>query len=195
MKNKNRPEEIKEKALEYLKRYNDTFIAKGYSSKSWAYDYATITFIPGKYPESLVEVRAYKDEDGSYFFKDDYFKCFMEKDAIAFFDESYKDIVSKEVKVRFPNTIWSDEINDCCSFGEWVSSGNSSVDVFYIAQSEFTAESKERLISELANKRIDGTVTFIVTSDTGNLKDYSLYDVLNNLRDIIKSKTKYEIRK
>ena len=80
--NSNKADKIKNKALEYLNaNYDDTFTALGYSDGDWAYDYSTVNFTSEKYSKS-VEVKVY-EENGTYAFTDDYFKLYMENDAVA----------------------------------------------------------------------------------------------------------------
>lgn len=107
----NKAEKTKDIALEYLnENYDDTFTALGYSDGDWAYDYSVVNFTSEKYSKSF-EVRVY-EIDGNYSFKDDYFKLYMENDAVSYF----KNTVNKygkenEIKVRFISPELPDSLN------------------------------------------------------------------------------------
>lgn len=190
----NSPEEMRDKALNYLNsKYDDTFTSKSYSSSNWAYEYASITFNSEKYPDFVVEVRAYKNDDGTYSYQDNYFKCFMHDEAVVFFESMVNDVEPLTVKVRFPGTIWSDELNKAVSFNEWVSNGNCTVDVFFITRQELADEDKDTVVHNIANNSISGTVTFLMTSDSNNLLDQQLDDILNAQSSYVESKSEYYI--
>lgn len=188
---KNTAEIMREKATEYLnKKYNDTFTAEGYTSSNWAYDYSSITFTPKSFPSSIVEVRAYKNADDSYTFKDNYFKCLMNNDAVDFFKEFLKDA---EVKVRFPNTIWSDELGGASSFSEWQSIGNCKVDSYFITSNTLSADVMNSIVESIAKQKVSGTVTFITTADENKLRSEDLDNILNNQDKFISEKYEYYI--
>lgn len=191
--NQNSAEEMRDKALSYLtSKYDDQFTSKGYSSSNWAYEYSSVTFTSEKYPDAVVEVRAYKNENGTYSYQDNYFKCYMYDSAVAFF-ESVVDIEPLAVKVRFPNTVWSDELNNATSFNEWKSNGNCSVDVFFFTQRELTDSDKDKIVRNIAGSRVSGTITFFTTSSSDNLLDKQLDDILNNQSSYVESKSEFYI--
>lgn len=188
---KNTAEIMREKATEYLnKKYNDTFTAEGYTSSNWAYDYSSITFTPKSFPSSIVEVRAYKNADDSYTFKDNYFKCLMNNDAVDFFKDFLKDA---EVKVRFPNTIWSDELGGASSFSEWQSIGNCKVDSYFITNNILSDDVMNSIVESIAKQKVSGTVTFITTADENKLRSEDLDNILNNQDKFISEKYEYYI--
>lgn len=190
-KNSNTAEIMRDKAMEYLNsKYNDTFTAEGYSSSSWAYEYSSITFKSMNYPSNIVEVRVYKNDDDSYTFKDNYFKCYMYEGAVIFFNGLIKDA---EVKVQFPNTIWSDELAGATSFSEWQTKGNCKVDAYFITLNELSSDEKNSIVEKVAEQNISGTVTFITTEDESKLSNHSLDDILNNQEKLISSKDDYFI--
>lgn len=191
-KDKNNAAEImREKATEYLnKKYNDTFTAEGYTSSNWAYDYSSITFTTKSFPSSIVEVRAYKNADNSYTFKDNYFKSFMNNDAVDFFKEFLKDA---EVKVRFPNTIWSDELGGASTFSEWQSIGNCTVDSYFITNNTLSDDVMNSIVESIAKQNVSGTVTFITTAYENKLKSEDLDNILNNQDKFISEKYEYYI--
>lgn len=190
----NSSEEMRDKALSYLNsKYDDNFTSKGYSSSNWAYEYSSITFVSEKYPESVVEVRAYKNDDGTYSFQDNYFKCFMYDEAVEYFESIVDGVDPLTVKVRFPSTIWSDELNNATSFNVWKSNGNCTVDVFFITQQELTDEEKNTVVHNIAGNSVSGTITFLTTSNSNNLVDQQLDDILNNQDSFIESKSEFYI--
>ena len=195
MNNSNKAETMRDLASKYLQKYDDVFTPKGFSSSNWAYEYSVITFEASKYPGSVVEVRAYKNDDGSYRFKDNYFKFYMLDDAKkCISNELAKDTMS-EIKIRFPSSIWSDEIEGCNSFEDWVSTGDCRLDIFIISQESISESDQEQIVNDIKEKKISGTITFITTPDKNNLIDYSLDDVLNNQKELVSSKKEYRINK
>lgn len=187
----NSAETMREIALEYLNgTYEDTFTAEGYSSSSWAYEYSSITFTSAKYPDSIIEVRAYKNDDNSYTFKDNYFKCYMLSDGEAY----YKGLLETNdcsVKVRFPSTIWSDELAGATSFNDWKNQGNCTADVFVITNVELSDNVKNTFVNSVASDKIAGTITFLTTSDAELLANRQLDDILNNQSELTESKSEY----
>ncbi len=193
-KKQNSAEEMRDKALSYLtSKYDDNFTSKGYSSSNWAYEYSSITFISEKYPDSVVEVRAYKNDDGTYSYQDNYFKCYMHDEAVAYFESIVVGVEPLTVNVRFPSTVWSDELNNATSFDEWRANGNCTVDVFFITQQELTDNEKDKVVNDVANSSVSGTVTFCTTSNSDNLLDKQLDDILNNQSSYIESKSEFYI--
>lgn len=192
---KNKAEEMRDFALSYLQsRYDDTFTAKGYSSSNWAYEYSRITFFSQKHPGFLIEVRAFENDDGTYYYTDNYFKCFMLDDAVAYFDSIVKDFEPITVKVRFPSTIWSDELNNADSFNQWKSTGNCRVDVFFITQQDLSEDEKSTVVHSIADSNISGMITFLVTNRNDNLIDQHLDDILNNQNSYVESESRFYIR-
>ena len=187
----NSAEVMREKAMEYLNgKYNDTFTAEGYSSSNWSYEYSSVTFKSKNYPSSVVEVRAYKNDDNSYTFKDNYYKSFMHDGAVIFFEGLLKEA---EVKVQFPNTIWSDEIDGASSFSEWQSVGNCKVDCYFITTTELSNNEMDSIVENIATQKVSGTITFITTEDTNKLASETIDEILNNQEKYILSKCDYFI--
>lgn len=195
MSNNKKADEMRDLASKYLQKYDDTFTPKGYSSSSWAYEYSMVTFEAGKYPGSVVEVRAYKNDDGSYRFKDNYYKCYMSDEAIEFISNELVNYNAPTIKIRFPNSIWSDEIEGCNTFSDWVSTGNCSLDMFVISQDLVSETDQEQIVNDITEKKISGTITFITTPDKNNLNDYSIDVILNNQKELISSKKEFHINK
>lgn len=187
-------ENMRDNALDYLNtNYDDTFAEKGYSSCNWAYDYSIVTFTSEKYDDAFVEVRAYKNQDGSYTFKDNYFHFYMQNDAELYFTEFLNEINPLTIKVRFPNTIWSDELDGAFSFNEWKAKGKCSIDVYFITQYEIETSIQKEVVNKIAFEKITGLVTFLSTDEINSLKNETLDDILNNQNDFIKSKKDYYI--
>ena len=190
----NSAEEMQDNALTYLtNKYDDNFTSKGYSPSNWAYEYSSITFISEKYPDSVVEVRAYKNDDGTYSYQDNYFKCFMYDEAVAYFKSIVVGVYPLTVKVRFPSTVWSDELNNASSFTEWKANGNCTADVFFITHQNLSDEDKNKVVHNIADNNISGTITFFTTSNGNNLLDEPLDDILNNQSSFIEGKCEFYI--
>ncbi len=191
--NNTRAEEMRSEAMAYLdKNYSDTFTAKGYTSNNWAYDYESVTFKSDKFPGSVVEVRIYKNSDGTYRFKDNYYHCYMIDGAINY----GKSLISQEnavVKVRFPNTVWSDELEGAVTFDEWKEHGTARADLFIITGNALSADLQTEIVNKMAEDKVFGSVSFFVTKDEDLLKDKPLDEILNNQREFILSENKYYI--
>lgn len=188
----NSAEEMRENALSYLvSKYNDDhFTSESYSSSNWAYEYSSITFFSEKYPNSVIEVRAYKNDDGTYSYQDNYFKCFMYDEAVAYF-ENFISVEPVTVKVRFPSTVWSDELNNASTFSEWRDSGKCTVDVFFITQQDLY--DKDKVVHNIADNNISGSIMFFTTSSSNNLLDESIDNILNEQSSFIESKSEFYI--
>lgn len=191
--NSNKVEKIKDKALEYLKaNYDDTFTALGYSDGDWAYDYSTVNFTSEKYSKS-VEVRVY-EESGTYSFTDDYFKLYMENDAVAYF----KNIVSKygkenEVKVRFVSPELPESLNTKSTFSDYVASAKCNLEVYVVSGFEFSERDISAILSDICNAKIMGNFRFVVTNDKDLLSAYSISEIVNEKADSIIEKKSYSI--
>lgn len=189
----NSAEEMKGLALEYLDQtYSDTFTAKGYSASNWAYPYSSITFSSEKYPESTVEVRAYKDDQGVITWKDNYFHLYMMDEATEYYTREL-DMSEANVKVRFPNSVWSDELAGATSFLTWMEQGTCMADVFIITKEEVPDEDKDAFVHRVASDHIAGTITFFTTTDDHSLAEWSLDEILNHQGDVIGSTKAYFI--
>lgn len=186
-------EEIKTEALAYLNNnYSDTFTAKVFSASNWAYEYESITFTSEKFPGAVVEVRVYKNDDGTYRFKDNYFHCYMNDGAVNY----GKAIIEEEnavVKVRFPNTVWSDELAGAQSFEDWKAQGTACADIFVITQNALSKDAQTAIAGKVAKDKVLGSVVFIVTNDENLLQDKTLDDILNNQSKFVVSKNDYYI--
>ena len=186
-------EEIRTEALAYLnKSYSDTFTAKVFTASNWAYEYESITFTSEKYPDAIVEVRVYKNDDGTYRFKDNYFHCYMNDSAVNY----GKAIIEEEnavVKVRFPNTVWSDELEGAQSFEDWKAKGTACADIFVITQNALSKDAQTAIAGKVAKDKVLGSVVFIVTNDENLLQDKTLDEILNNQSKFVVSKNDYYI--
>ena len=186
-------EEMQAEALAYLNdRYTDTFTPNVYTSSNWAYEYESITFTSGKYPRTSVEVRAYKNNDGTYRFKDNYFRCDMMDGAISY-GKSLIEENPAVVKARFPNTVWSDELDGAISFEEWKAQGTACVDLFVITGYAFSTDVQEGIVSKAAEDKVCGSVVFIITDDENLLSGKTLDEILNNHNKFVVGKNTYTI--
>lgn len=191
--NSNKAEKIKDKALEYLNsNYDDTFTAMGYSASGWAYDYSTVSFNSGKYSKS-VEVRVYK-ENGTYSFTDDYFKLYMENDAVAYL----KNIVNRygkanEVKVRFVSPELPDSLGTKATFSDYMASGKCDLEVYIVSGSAFNESDTTAMLSEICAAKITGNFRFTVTDDKDLLSAFSISEIVNKKADSIIEKKSYSI--
>lgn len=191
--NSNKAEKTKDVALEYLnENYDDTFTALGYSDGDWAYDYSTVNFTSAKYSKP-VEVRVY-EIDEKYSFKDDYFKLYMENDAVLFFEN----IVSKygkenEIKVRFVSPELPDSLSTKATFLDYVSSAKCNMEVYIISSSAFNESDINAILSDICNAKIMGNFRFIVTTDKDLLSAYGISEIVNEKADSIIEKKSYSI--
>lgn len=186
-------EQLRTQALEYLAdRYSDAFTAIGYSSADWAYPYESIRFSCEKFPDAVVEVRACKNEDGNYLFKDNYYQCCMMDDAVAYCTDS-AGLEQIHVKVRFSNAVWSDDLKDAQTFADWLSLGNCRLDVFVISSDALLPETQIAYVEQLASDRIAGSVSFITTDDRDLLAGKPLDEILNRQSEYVIEKTDYFI--
>lgn len=186
-------ERVHELAMEYLNsRYEDTFIAEGYTSSNWAYEYSCITFKSQKFSE-IIEVRAYKNRNGLYTFKDNYYQLYMKSDATEYFSGLVEGVVPCTIKIRFPNSFWSDELDKIFTFDEWVCNGSCNVDVFFITNDKWTDNTKVTIVNRIALDKISGSISFLETKDGNMLNDYKLDEVLNNQNILIESEDEYFI--
>jgi len=191
--NNTRPEDIRAEAMAYLdKNYSDKFTARTYTSDNWAYDYESVTFKSEKFPDSVVGVRIYKDDDGTYSFQDNYYHCYMLDSAVNY----GKSLISQEnavVKVRFQNTVWSDELEGARTFDEWKEHGTARADFFIITGNALSDDLQAEIVNKMAEDKVFGSVWFFVTNDKELLKDKPLDEILNNQREFIVSESKYRI--
>ncbi len=197
----NSAEITKEKVLEYLNsKYDDAFEAQGYSSNSWAYNYSSVTFSSNRYNNAVFEVRVYKNDDDSLSFKDNYYHLYMYDDAVEYIKDIFNDGTA-EIKIRFPGSVWSDELNEAKSFAEWKSFGNVAMDTFIITNAAVSDSAQKSLLDALVETKIKGTVSFITTAEQDLLVSSSLDDVLNNQSKLVDNivgfyiNSNYEIEK
>lgn len=186
-------EEMKTLALEYLEQtYSDTFTARGYTASNWAYPYSCITFSSEKYSGSVVEVRAYRDEQGVITWKDNYFHLYMMDEATEYYTRQLN-MSEANVKIRFPNSVWSDELEGASSFLTWMEQGTCMADVFVITREEVPDVEKDAFVHRVASDHIAGTITFFTTTDDRLLAEWSLDEILNHQGDVIRSTKAYFI--
>lgn len=192
--NKNtQAEETKKEALGYLNtNYSDTFTAKVYTSSNWAYEYESVTFASQKYPEEVVEVLVYENEDGTKRFEDNYYQCYMLDEAINYGESlvTEEDVV---VKVRFPEYVLSDELSGAKSFEEWKDKGTACADFFIITGNTLATDVQEEIVNKVATAKVSGTIVFVVTNDENLLQDITLDEILNNQNEYVVSNNDYYI--
>lgn len=190
----NTAEKMRDLALNYLcTKYDDTFIAKGYSDSNWAYDYAAVTFSCEKYEDEIVEVRVHKNEDGTYRYEDNYFKLAMKSDAEGYL----KKIVQNDdtrIKIRFPGSVWPGDIDGAKTFEEWLNKGTCIVDVFVLSDEEMAKENKEDILSSIVNDKMCGSISFFVVKTIESVENISLDTLLNNQTEYVISKEEFHIR-
>lgn len=191
----NQPERMKDMALAYLnEHYDDVFMPLSYFDGDWAYEYESITFTSEKFPDAIVEVRGYKNDNGSYRFKDNYYHCYMLDGAVSY----GKELLAGEntvVKVRFANTVWSDELAGAQSFAEWQEQGTARVDFFMITGNALSADVQTGIVSKIADDKVCGYVTFIETEEDNLLQEIPLDEILNNHNKFVVSENDYFINR
>lgn len=186
-------EEMRAEALAYLHNsYSDTFTAKVFAASNWAYEYESITFASEEFPEAVVEVRAYKNDDGTHRFKDNYYHCYMMDGAVDYVKSALPE-ADTTVKVRFPNTIWSDELADAETFAQWKEQGTACADIFVITKSAFSTQMQMEIAEKIAGDKVRGSVVFIATDEENLLRDKALSDILNNQSKFVVRNDTYRI--
>lgn len=191
------PNLVSSLASDYLhKTYDDSFQPKAYTSFSWYYDYATVIFSSGKYPNARVEVRVYENEDGTYRFADNYYQHIMHNDAVQYINELIN-IKDAHVKVRFSNAIWSDDLNGAKTFLEWINNKTCVIDIFVFTEEVVTTDTNSTLfntiVEAIAAEKISGNVSFYTVNSTEAVTNADLNTILNNQSNYIKFKTEYRI--
>lgn len=186
-------EGTRDKAQAYLEnKYNDTFTVKAFTSAGWAYPYYSMTFTSQKYSGATVEVRGYQDENGETVFVDNYFRLDMMQDAVAYCKSMFSN-GAVSVRVRFPNSVWSDKLAGAETFAQWREHETCEMDIFVITAEELS-ESEQMTFSEaIAEDKICGLITFFTTDDKALLADYALNDILNNQGKLVQSQNRYYI--
>lgn len=193
MDNKNLAERMKDLALDYLTRsYDDSFVAKSFSTENWAYNYSTVIFYSEKYDEAQIEVRIYKNEDGSYMFRDNYFRYFLQAEAVEWFGEFFTD-ENVVIKIRFPGSVWSDDLAGAKTFLDWKNTGCCVVDVYVFCENDLLEEKKNDFVGLMVSEKIQGNVSFCGVLEINNISNISLDEILNNQARFIESKSKYHI--
>lgn len=189
----NQAETTRERALEYLySNYEDIFTAEAYSASNWAYKYESVTFTSEKYPGTTIEVRVHQNEDNSVTIVDNYFHSYMRQDATDY-SKSLLGTNAVSVKVRFPNSIWSNNLAGAKTFAQWKELGNCEMDVFVITKEVLSQSEQTAFAETLVLEKITGMITFFTTSDAALLADYTLDDVLNNQSKLTQSKSQYYV--
>lgn len=187
-------EQMRVQALEYLgERYCDEFTAMGYSGPSWAYDYASITFSSKEFPDAVVEVRATRKEDGSFVFKDNYYQCCMMDEAVDFCKNS-ADLGQVCIKVRFPDSVWSDALQGAETLQDWAAKGTCQMDVFVISAGELLPEVQNAFLEALVSNKITGSVVFLTTDAEDLLAEKTLDEILNSQSELVTGQKRYFIR-
>lgn len=188
----NEAEAWREKTVQYLEdRYPDHFSAKSYTSKNWAYPYARMTLSSQKYPTAVVEVRIYQDEDGSFRFEDNYYQYALYEDAVRFVERRAGGVSPLTVKVRFWGDFLPEDRDSELSLEELMSAGACRLDVFLITQTELPEAGRKQIVDDLSKDGLQGFVTFLTTSEAGNLASFSLEEILDNQGSLIVHKAEY----
>ena len=186
-------EKIRAEAESYLnEHYSDTFMPAVFIPGGWAYEFESITFSSEKYPEERVEVRVYQNDDGTYRFKDNYYHCYMMDSAV----EYARAVLGEEtaaVKVRFRNTVWSDELDGAETFEQWQARGTACAEFFVITRSTLAADAQLNIVEKIAEDQVSGMVMFLVTDDENLLRDKTLNEILNNQSKFVVGKDRYSI--
>lgn len=178
------PEKIQKKTQKYLNDlYEDTFTPRTYTSSNWAYTYESLTFTSEAYPGGIVEVRVYQNEDGKYWFKDNYYQHYMYADAVSY-GQSLLGGEIAEVKVRFPNTVWSDELSGK-TFAEWKASATAQAEFFVITKEALSPATQEEIANKMAGDKVSGRIVFYTTGEADLLQSKTLAEILNNQRELL----------
>ena len=190
--NKKTIEEKKEMALNYLnEKYDDRFTAKGFESKSWAYDYDSIMFYSDKYSE-IVYVRLYEN-GGVVSFQDSYFAICMKDQANVFFANIAKDYgIQSATKVEFINEYEMSE-NSADSFEHYVQSNSCEVEACYLSANEFSIDSITTFLAKVSSTNVSGIFRFFQVKDIALAESMSFSDIMNDKDSIICASRSFKV--
>ncbi len=184
-------EQYKSSALAYLnERYDDEFAAKGFSDSSWAYDYASVTFLSKQYGKEF-EVRI-TEQDEKMTFIDNYYQLSMNGDAVHFFD-MIGESVDATTRVRFQAHVWSCDIGDAVTFADYVSAGICNMDVFFLCKNSLDENTAKTIAQEIAKNKISGTYTFYTMKAAPISSELELDEILNNYSKYVDSEMVFSI--
>lgn len=183
---------MKIQALDYLNGlYEDSFKPLRYqTSSSEEGEYESVTFSSEEFPDSVVEVRAYKNGNGTFHFKDNYYHCYMMDDVICY-GETLIDNQDVAVKARFLDELWSDDIGYAKSFDEWRENGKAVVEIILITRSYLPSDIQSNIVNRVADDHILGSITFIETYDKNLLADKTFDEIFHNSCYGISSEKQY----
>ena len=193
MEKTNKAENIKNLALKYLgENYDDEFTPLVYSDGGWAYDYYTVTFSSKKY-SNTVEVKIFED-NGNYYFDDNYFNLVMEEEAEDYFRAIASNYgYNAETKVHFISSVTLSELEPNISFSDYIESSKCIIEVYFISDTDFKSEDIKSILKDIRSAKIMGDFRFIVTNDDGLLSQYSISEMVNEQADSILRELRYSV--
>lgn len=190
--NMNRAERYRKRALEYLtSAYDDSFAALSYSDSSWAYRYRTVFFRSKRYGAD-VEVHIDENDDGAAIFADNYYRLAFKESAESFF--TYDENAAYTVKVRFPDSVWSDELSGIDDFRGYLSAGKA-IDVFYLCKGEWSRDGISQLVDRFCQAAGNGRVEFFRIKDTDSLdlNACEIDEIFSHYAELVVEHEKYTV--
>ncbi len=189
----NRAEQVKGLVLDYLnERYDDSFSAQAYSAESWAYRYESMSIASAKY-DAFFTVRVFTDHETPVLI-DNYYHLFMQSDAEEFFQIVAADFATA-VKVRFQESIWSDELAGSESFADYVKSGLCDIDVFFLTNKDLAGLAAEERVQALAESKIRGTFKFIRLKPKALTMDLTVSQLYRDYAELVQEERSFFINR
>ena len=187
-------EEKKNIALQYLEEsYDDTFTAKGYESKSWAYDYDSLFFYSDKFSDTFC-VRIIEN-DTKVTFKDNYLRFYLNNSAIDYFKSIASNYgVAPDIKLEFISEYLTAE-KGTRSFEDFIKSHSCTVEVCFISTDEYSDEVITALVDDISNANVTGIIRFVTVKNSLIINDLSMSDILSDNRKIVVNQKYFSIGK
>ena len=187
-------EEKKNKALQYLnENYDDTFAAKGYESKSWAYDYDTLFFYSDKFSDTFC-VRIIEN-DTKVTYQDNYLRFYLSNSAIDYFKRIAQNHgLASDIKLEFISEYLSAD-KGTRSFEDFIKSHSCTVEVCFVSADEYSDEAITALVDDLSNANVTGIIRFVTVKNSLIINNLSLSDILNDNGKIVVNQKSFSIDK
>ena len=186
-------ETCKEKALKYLnENYDDDFNPVSFSAKNWARNYESMYFASEKFGNRSVEVRFFENGEIS----DNYFKLYMENDAIKYFTDVINQYDSNAiVKVIFSSEIFPMSLKKGIDFSTYISSGQAELSLYFIFNKDIPKSEKYSITSNVALNKIFGSCWFLQSSNIDKLRSQTVDEMFSDESDVVHRTQIYYIDK
>lgn len=183
----------KEKALKYLnENYDDNFKPVSFSARNWARNYESIYFLSEKFENRGVEVRLFENGEIS----DNYFKLYMENDAIKYFADMVNKYDSNAiVKVIFSSEMFPSSLKKGMNFSTYISSGQAELSLYFIFNEDIPKSEKYSITSDVALNKIFGSCWFLQSDNIDNLRSQTVDEIFSDESNIVHRTQIYYIDK